>query len=356
VDLKQYGWSDFFADGFRPWAESGLEPARVVIEHRGGYQVYSSRGELAAEVAGRFRHEALAAADFPAVGDWVAVQPYPDEGKAIIRAVLPRRTKFSRAAAGEDGEEQVLAANIDDVFLVAGLGGEVNLRRIERYLTLAWESAAEPVVVLTKTDLCADVEDAVRTVRTVAGSVPVVAVSSVTGAGMVEFQSFLAAGRTAALLGPSGVGKSTLINYWCGEEVLDVQPVREDQKGRHTTTHRQLICLPSGGCVIDTPGMRELQLWEGAQGIEEVFADIDTLAADCRFTDCQHEAEPGCAVRAAVETGTLDPGRLESHRKLKRELRHFERKHDKRAQAEQRRAIKTVMRSVRKFYKRDGGG
>ena len=350
MDLEQYGWSDFFAQRFEPHAGAGLEPARVAVEHRCGYQVYSVHGELAAEVSGRFRHEAKSSGGFPAVGDWVAVQVYPEEDKAIINAVLERKTKFSRTAAGEGGEEQVLAANIDEVFVVAALGGEVNLRRIERYLTLAWESGAEPVVVLTKADLCDDVAAKVRDVRAVVHSVPVLAVSSATGEGMDQLNAWLLAGRTGALLGPSGVGKSTLINYWCGAEVAAVQPIREsDQKGRHTTTQRQLICLPSGASVIDTPGMRELQLWEGAQGLEEVFTEITTLAERCRFADCQHESEPDCAVREAVENGTLDPARLESHHKLKRELQHFERKHNKRAQAEQRREIKSIMKSVRNF-------
>ena len=347
-NLRDLGWSDFFADGFHVFAGRGLIPGRVVVQHRGVYQVCFVEGEFAAEVPGRFRHEARGASDFPAVGDWVAAQIFPEEGKAMIHAVLARRTKFSRTAPGDAGEEQVLAANIDDVFVVESLAGAVNLRRMERFLTLAWESGARPTILLTKADLCNDVTRAVAEAETVAAGAAVLAVSNITGQGLDAVREQIPRGRTATLFGPSGVGKSTLINQLCGEELQFVQPVRErDQKGRHTTSHRELITLPNGGLIIDTPGLRELQLWDGAQGLEEGFSDIELSGQHCRFSDCQHNAEPGCAVLEAVQRGELDPGRLESYRKLKRELAWFQRRHDARAQAEERRRIKGATRALR---------
>jgi ribosome biogenesis GTPase len=352
MDLRDLGWSDFFAGHFRPFADAGLKPARVAVEHRSGFELYSDEGVLTAEVSGRFRHLAAHRRDFPVVGDWVAVQHLPTEAKGSIHAVLPRRSRFSRTAAGDASEEQILAANLDLVFVVSSLDANLNPRRIERYLTLAWDSGANPIVVLTKADLCADVAGAVRDVESVAAGVPVIPVSTFNGHGLDQFQRHLRPAETAALLGSSGVGKSTLINHLCGEEILDVQPVREsDSKGRHTTTRRELVVLPSGALVIDTPGMRELQLWEGADGLTEAFSDIAALATGCRFTDCRHETEPGCAVLAAIEGGQLDPGRLASHQKLRRELDHFERRRDPMAQAKERQRVKVIMRNFRANFK-----
>ncbi|MEJ7793382.1 MAG: ribosome small subunit-dependent GTPase A [Gaiellaceae bacterium] len=335
--LQELGWSDQLTNDFEPHAAAGLVPARVAVQHRGAYVLLSGGGELRATVAGRLEHEASGSGDLPAVGDWVAVAHRPDEGTATIQAVLPRRTKFSRKVAHLAAAEQVLAANVNTVFLVSSLNEDLNLRRLERYLALAWESGAEPVIVLTKTDLSTTVARQVLDVEAIAFGVPVHPISNLTGDGLELIRSYLRPGRTAALLGSSGVGKSSLVNALAGEELLAVNTIREsDGEGRHTTVARQLVLLPQGGLILDTPGMRELQLWESADGLGEVFGDVEELASQCRFSDCAHRTEPGCAVRAALEAGTLDFGRWDSYRKLQRELAHLERRLDKRLQAEER--------------------
>jgi len=335
--LHDLGWTDSHTTEFEPHAAGGLLPARVAEQHRGAYVLFSELGELRAIAAGRLSHEAEGAGDLPAVGDWVAVSPRPEESTATIQHVFARRTKFSRKVAMDAAEEQVLAANVDAVFLVMSLNEDFNLRRLERYVATAWESGAQPVILLTKTDLCPDWELRVLEVEAIAFGVPVHAISAVTGDGVETVRSHLVPGRTIALLGSSGVGKSTLVNTLAGEELLATREIREDDgEGRHTTTHRQLVLLPGGGLVLDTPGMRELQLWESSTGLSETFADVEELAARCRFTDCAHATEPGCAVRAAIDDGTLPFARWASYKKLQRELAHLERRLDKRLQAEER--------------------
>lgn len=331
MELPNLGWTPFFASAFAPHAAAGLEPARVCAEHKGGLMVLGTRGECPARISGRLRHHAKEAADYPAVGDWVAVKPPAGaDDPARIHAILPRRTKFSRTAAGEKPVEQILATNIDAVFVMASLTVELNLRRLERFLALSRESGAQPVVVLTKRDLCPEFAARVEQTRAAAGDAPVLAVSHVSGDGLAELQPYLLPGRTVALLGMSGVGKSTFVNVCLGDELMATDEVREsDQKGRHTTTARHLIPLPSGALLLDTPGMRELQLWEGETGVGETFADIDLLAAGCRFNDCRHTTEPGCAVRVALEGGTLDAGRFASYLKLAHEARLAARRHDR---------------------------
>ena len=335
--LQHLGWTDSHSTEFEPHAGEGYLPARVAAQHRGAYVLYSELGELRADLAGRLAHEAAGPGDLPAVGDWVAIAARPEEGAATIHAVFARRTKFSRKVTLRAAEEQVLAANVDAVFLLMSLNEDFNLRRLERYIATAWESGAAPVIVLTKTDLAPDYALRVLEVEAIAFGVPVHAISNLTGDGLELVRAHLAPGRTIALLGSSGVGKSTLVNTLAGEELLATQPIREgDGEGRHTTTHRQLVLLPGGGLVLDTPGMRELQLWDSADGVSETFSDVEDLAAQCRFTDCAHKTEPGCAVQAAIADGTLPFARWDSYKKLQRELAHLERRLDKRLQSEER--------------------
>jgi ribosome biogenesis GTPase len=345
--LDSLGWTSALEDQFAPYAADGLEPARVAVEHRGAYLLYTPRGEESAELAGRLRHAADSRGELPAVGDWVAVTA---TDPALIQAVLPRRTKFSRLAANDHGQtiEQVVAANVDVVFLAAGLDGDLNLRRLERYLALGWESGAEPVVVLTKADLCQDVDAALLHVGSVAIGVPVHAVSNVTGEGVAELAPYFAPGRTVAALGSSGVGKSSLVNRLAGEELMATGELRADGRGRHTTTNRQLLVLPGGGLFLDTPGMRELRLWESEEGLAQAFDDVAAAAALCRFSDCSHEREPDCGVRSALADGTLTTDRYDSWKKLEAELRHLAVKQDSRLQAEARKERRRFARSMRK--------
>lgn len=344
--LESLGWTQRQTEAFAPHAALGLLPARVVAEHQHVYTLLTEDAELLARVTGRLRYEADGRADFPAVGDWVAARPQPGEDWATIHAILPRRSRFSRKVAGEDAEEQIVAANVDTVFLVMGLDGDYNPRRIERYLTLCWDSGADPVVLLSKSDLCDEPDARRREIETLGA--PVHLVSAKTGAGLEALEVHLQPGRTVALLGSSGVGKSTLVNRLLGEERLRTREVRaSDDRGRHTTSARELIALPSGALVIDTPGMRELQLWDSAAGLGGAFADLEELAARCRFGNCGHESEPGCAVRGAVADGSLPAVRLASYQKLQRELVALATRHDKRLEAEQRRKWRTIHKIAR---------
>jgi len=328
--LEEYGWDAAWAAAFEPFAGRDLVPGRVVRQLRDLSTIVTAAGEGDAEVSGRFRHEARGPADFPAVGDWAAVRPVPG-GRAVVEALLPRRSAFTRKAAGEAVEAQVIAANIDTVFLVSGLDGDFNVRRIERYVTTAWSSGAAPVIVLNKADLRPDDLAAVADeASSVAPSVPVVTVEALTDGGLQALQPFLEPGRTVAFLGSSGVGKSTMINRLLGAERFATRAVSDaaEGRGRHTTTVRELVRLVDGALLVDTPGMRELGLWADDEGLDRTFDEIDRLAARCRFPDCGHEREPGCAVRAAVEAGTVSEARWQSYLKLRRELRFLESKKD----------------------------
>jgi ribosome biogenesis GTPase len=357
MSLSVLGWNDRLEQLFIPHRQQGLEPARIAREERGRYLASTAAGERAAEVSGRFRHEAQGRAAFPAVGDWVAARAAAGEGPLIIEAVLARASAFVRKVAGEITEEQVVAANVDAVFVIAGLDGDFNLRRIERFLAAAWDSGATPVVVLNKADLADDLEARIAEVEAVAPGVAVAALSARAGFGLDGLAPWLAPGKTVALLGSSGVGKSTLVNALLGEERQPTGEVREDDsRGRHTTTHRELVLLPGGAILIDTPGMRELQLWADESALAEAFPDVEALAAGCRFRDCRHDAEPGCAVLAAAGCGDLPPERLESWRKLQRELRWLAGKQDVRIRLEEEARWRVIQRSVRNHPKlRDRG-
>ena len=350
-DLAALGWNSRLDEQFTEHRQAGFVPARVSLEHTHIYRVLAEGGEWLARVAGRLRHRAGRRADFPAVGDWVAIEPADPGNEARIRAVLPRFSRFSRRAAGDVTEEQVVAANIDTVFLVAGLDHNFNPRRLERYLVVASDSGASPVVVLNKADLAGDVERHVAEVNAIASGVPVHPTSCRIPETLDVLRQYVGFGRTAALLGSSGVGKSTIVNRLIGHELLRTHDVREDDsRGRHTSTNRQLIVLAGGGLLIDTPGMRELQLWESG-GRAETFADISALADACRFRDCRHGDEPGCAVTAAVTSGELAVQRLESFRKLQAEQQHAEREQDARGRLEEKRHGRIGAKSYRKHFK-----
>ena len=321
--LKELGWNSFFQEHFQLIKVPGSVPGRVISESKGSYQVNSQYGELTAKIAGKMRYQAGVEQLYPAVGDWVVIKPLINEEKATIHAVLPRKSKFSRKVAGERTEEQVVSANVDTVFIVSGLDGgrNFNLRRIERYLTLAWSSGATPVIVLNKVDLCPDFDVRIRDVEAIAPGISIHPVSAKERIGLDGLRNYLARGNTVAFLGSSGVGKSALINALLGVDKQKIGEVRDDDRmGRHTTTRRELILLPSGGMVIDTPGMREIQMWACEEDLQGTFSDIEMLAKKCRFSDCSHNAESGCAVKVAIDRGDLDPARLESYRKLQNEL------------------------------------
>jgi ribosome biogenesis GTPase len=329
-------------------SDAAVHTARVVSQHRDGYVVRLSWGDTSARLPGRFRHTATSAEELPAVGDWVSVSiAAGDPELAIIREVHPRRSAFMRKATLGVTAAQVVAANVDIAFITSALPHDVNHRRIERYLTLAWESGAMPIVVLTKADLVDDADSCARAVREIAPGVDVLAASAVSGAGMDAVTAHLARDITAVLLGSSGAGKSTLVNALLGEERQRTVAVRNDGKGRHTTTHRELIDLPSGASIIDTPGMRELQLWSSSEGLDDAFHDIVALAAECRFRDCAHRTEPGCAVLAAIEQGLVDQERLESWRKLARELEYLEHRKDAAAHAAARAYARSMQHLLR---------
>ncbi len=353
MNLEWLGWNSFFSKNLSSPLPVELTVGRVAVEHKDTYILYTEFGEVSAQVTGKMRHRSTERADLPAVGDWVIVSIRGEENRATIQEILPRKSKFSRKTAGGLTQEQIIATNVDTVFIVSGLDLDFNLRRIERYLLLVWDSGANPVIILNKADLCNEVEQRRDEVEAVALGVPIVVLSAIENQGLDALIPYLGIGQTVALIGSSGVGKSTLTNQLSGQVIQEVQSVRKgDHRGRHTTTKRELIILPNGGLLMDTPGMREIQLWMGSESLQETFADVKTLAQLCQFRNCQHEKEPGCAVQQALLDGTLDAQRFRNYKKLQQELDYISRKQDQKAYLAEKEKWKKIHKALRKNSKR----
>jgi ribosome biogenesis GTPase len=353
--LEQLGWNSFFLQSFKncPFYSDEFTVGRVAVEYANRYDVFFAEDECSAELSGKLRFDSeFDAAELPSVGDWVVMQLFDDNKKAIIHYVLPRKSKFSRKVAGKKTEEQIVSANIDLVFIVMGADGNFNIRRLERYLTTAFNSGAKPVIVLNKTDLSTDKALQIQQIKSVASEVPVVAMSAISDESIDELTKLILPGLTCVFLGSSGVGKSSIINRITGNQRLTTGAVSDfNSKGKHTTTHRELILLNNGGIVIDTPGMRELQLWEDDDGLDSAFEEIVNLEAQCRFSNCQHENEPDCAVREALQSGLLDSKRYQSYLKLKKELAYIERKNNKGAASAERDKWKKIHKELKNHPK-----
>lgn len=350
--LASLGWNDYFTARAQELSLRDVRFGRVATTYNQGYRLYCDEGEVFARISGAWRHSVRERGNLPAVGDFVAYTHRQGDDHAILHALVPRRTCFSRKAAGFVIEEQIIAANIDYVFLVMALNQDFSPRRLERYLTAIWESGARPVVILSKADLCEHPEKAVRETQAVAPGAEVIALSALQAETLEPLRLLFTTGgqvRTGVFTGSSGAGKSTLVNALLARAAMRVQDVRtSDDRGRHTTTHRELLLLPSGGLIIDTPGMRELQLWGSSDGLTEAFADIVQLTESCRYRDCLHDSEPGCAVQAALQAGTLSRERYMNYRKLERELAHVARQDDTRAQLAERKRWKTLTMQARR--------
>ncbi|MBL7994142.1 ribosome small subunit-dependent GTPase A [bacterium] len=353
MNLKSLGWNSFFEEHFQSFHLENFSVGRILVEHKERYEIYTEIGQLTGEVTGKFRFDAERREDFPAVGDWVVIHAIPDDNYASIHAVLPRQTKFSRKVAGETTEEQIVAANIDIAFVVSGLDEDFNVRRIERYIIMARESGAEPVILLNKADICSDIDAKLAEVKSIAPGIPVHVLSAMRHEGMDSLPAIVSHGKTAALLGSSGVGKSTIINKLLGSDIQQVQEVRHiTHTGKHTTSRRELFILPGGGLLIDTPGMRELQLWSGEESLNSAFDDIETLARECRFRDCRHQTEPGCAVQTALNDGVLDQARFNNYLKMQKEIRYLELRQDANAARAEKIRWKKITSAHKHSYKK----
>ena len=347
--MRIFGWDTHF-EGLN--TSKNTQHGRIIEEHRGLYKLWTPEGECHAELPGRFLHEAHQREDFPAVGDWIAYQRAPQDERAQITSLLPRKSKLSRQAAGQKTQEQIIAANVDYVFLVSSLNEDLNIRRLERYLLIAWESGAQPRIVLTKSDLCEDPAPIIEAIEPIAWGVPIFTLSALDGEGIEPLKEAIPEGKTAVFVGSSGVGKSTLLNALLGEQRQKTREVRDIlSKGKHTTTSRSLFQIPGAGMVIDTPGMRELQLWDGQGQLDHTFEDVKAFEGACRFRDCQHENEPGCAIQQAIDDGELTMERYQSYLKLQRELAYQERKQDVAAQQDTKKRWKQITVQMRQRYK-----
>jgi ribosome biogenesis GTPase len=345
ITLQLLGWVPALQRDFEQHRQQGLLPGRIAVEDKHFYLVLSAQGELTGQVSGKLLHSSRGPGELPKVGDWVALSSVPNEAKAIIHAVLPRKTRLSRKVAGREVEEQVLATNVDKVFAVQALDETFRPGLLHRHLVMILESGAKPVVVLNKADLCQDIPEMFQRAQEIAGGAPVIAVSAKTGQDIAQLRDWIHPGETVVFIGASGVGKSTLINDLYGEEIQATADVREsDAKGRHTTTWRELILLPGGGLVIDTPGMREFQMWIADEGLRDAFSDLDALAGQCRFRDCTHMVETGCAVLQAVAAGQLSQERYRNYVKLKKELAFLEQAHTKHSWMQRKRHSRVAHR------------
>lgn len=348
INLHEYGLNDFFIKEYNE-KYTGKYLGRVIEEQKNLYKIVTEKGKIIGKISGRILYHANNRLDYPTVGDWVVIDRADDKyGYAIIEGILKRKSKFSRKIAGRRSEEQIIAANIDILFITMALNSDFNLKRLERYISLAWDSGVTPVILLTKSDLCDNVDEKYLAVKDIAFGIDIVIVSAVEGKGISELKSYIKQGVTAAFVGSSGVGKSTLINLLIGVQKQNIQEIRSNDKGRHTTTYRELILIPSRGVIIDTPGMREIGLLDNTENIDDVFKDIEELSEQCKFSDCSHQHEPGCAVRDAVSNGQLSEERFLNYLKLKKEAEYMERKLSKNSQRSYLRQIKKRNKSLKK--------
>ncbi len=339
-NLFELGLNEEIIEEFKQYYKDGYI-GRVITEYKGMYKVITENDIILSQISGKISFEAVDRNDYPAVGDWVVLdRDRSDRGNAVIHGTLQRKSKLSRKVAGTDIDEQIIASNIDIIFICMSLNQDFNLRKLERYISIAWNSGGTPVVVLTKSDLCEDISEKLTEVEKVAIGIDIIHVSSLTYEGLEELKKYLTFGKTVVFIGSSGVGKSSLINLLLGQERLKTNEIREsDDRGKHTTTHRELILLPEGGVVIDTPGMREIQLLDEEESIEDAFSDITEISKHCRFSDCKHDKEPGCAVVKAIEEGVISKSRLDNYNKLKKEAEFIKRKMDRKAELKYKKEI-----------------